>query len=291
MLILFLACFIFLASLVAIIVWKLTIKSQTPIKYPVNITPDFPYGNVSFKSGKDQVTGWFIPAKSSEQKSPLIILVHGWGSNRAKMKRYVKPLYEAGYALLLFDVRSHGESDNVKAPTVKIFRDDVIAAIQYAKSRNEIDPNRIGILAHSLGGFGSVLAIKEDIGIKAVVADSIPVQLSTIIKAALKSYKLPYYPLGPMISKMMLIRAEITRKEIKEFDVPQALKNTKSAVLLIHSNKDDFIPSSELDYIVRHVDVPHIYVESQGHRSSETDPQYWKHVLPFFKKNLMVQQD
>ncbi|WP_316568882.1 alpha/beta fold hydrolase [Neobacillus sp. YIM B06451] len=290
MLILFSACFIFLVSFVSI-VWKLTIKSQTPRKYPVDNAPDFPYENVSFKSGKDQVNGWFIPAKSSEQKSPLIILVHGWGSNRAKMKRYVKPLYEAGYALLLFDVRSHGESDSVKAPTVKIFRDDVIAAIHYAKSRNEIDPHRIGILAHSFGGFGSVIAIKEDIGIKAVVADSIPVQFSTVIKAALKFYKLPYYPLGPMIFKMMLIRAGITRKEVKEFDVPQALKNTKSAVLLIHSIKDDFVPSSELDYILRRVDVPHIYVESQGHRSTETDPQYWKHVLPFFKKNLMVQQD
>ncbi|WP_316568889.1 hypothetical protein [Neobacillus sp. YIM B06451] len=70
MLIFFLAGFIFIVSLVAI-VWKLTTKSQTPKKYPVDITPDLPYENVSFKSGKDQVTGWFIPAKSSEQKSPL----------------------------------------------------------------------------------------------------------------------------------------------------------------------------------------------------------------------------
>ncbi|WP_343796860.1 alpha/beta hydrolase [Bacillus carboniphilus] len=261
-------------------------KSQTPKKIVVDRTPDVPYENVTFKSGTNGVKGWFIPSKISGGKSPLIIIIHGWGSNRSRMKRYIKPLYSEGYSLLLFDVRSHGESEDVKAPTVKIFREDVIAAIQYAKSRNEIDPNRIGILAHSFGGLGSIIANQEDLGIQAVVADSIPVQFSTIMKAALKMYKMPYYPLGPMMINIMFIRAGISRNELKEYDVPKALRNRKSAVFLVHSKKDDFVPSTELDYIVRQVDIPHIYVESKGHRSSETDPKFWNHVLPFFHNHL-----
>lgn len=269
------------------IIWKLAVISQTPKKVPVTITPDLPYEDISFISGTDEVKGWFIPSETKDYgKAPLVILVHGWGANRARMLRYVKPLYQSGYSLLLFDVRSHGESDSVKALTVEIFRDDCIAAIQYSKSRTDIDPNQIGILAHSFGGFGSIIANKEDLGINAVVSDSAPCQFSTIMKASLKRFKLPYYPLGPIMAKIMFIRAGISRKELREFMVPQAIQNRKSPILMIHSKKDDYVPSTELDYILGYVNILHLYVESIGHRSSEKDPQFWKTVLPFLKENL-----
>ncbi|MET3697889.1 serine aminopeptidase S33 family [Bacillus oleivorans] len=278
--------FIFFVALAAI-VWQLAVISQTPRRVPLDTKPDFPLEKVTFKSGSEKVAGWFIPIQTNQhEKSPLIILVHGWGSNRAKMKRYVKPLFDAGYALLLFDVRSHGESDEVHALTVKTFRDDILAAVQYAKTKKGIDPVRIGVLAHSFGGFGSILANQHDIGVKAIVADSTPAQISTIMKAALKKYKLPYFPLGPVISKIMFVRARISAKELKEFDVPNALRERKAPALLIHSKMDDYVPSSELDYILENVDVPHLYVESKGHRSSESDPQFWPQVLSFFKQHL-----
>ncbi|HWO74459.1 MAG TPA: alpha/beta fold hydrolase [Bacillus sp. (in: firmicutes)] len=269
------------------LVWKLAVISQTPRKTAIDTKPDFPFEQVTFKSGTEKMAGWFIPAKTNpHEKSPLIILVHGWGSNRAKMKRYVKPIFEAGYALLLFDVRSHGESEEINAPTVKTFRDDVLAAVQYAKTKKEVDPERIGILAHSFGGFGSILANQNDIGVQAIVSDSSPAQISTIMKAALNKYKLPYFPFGPLISKIMFVRAGIQSKELKEFDVIHALRERKSPVLLIHSKRDDYVPSTELDFIIENVDLPHLYVDSKGHRSSESDSQFWPYVLPFFKQHL-----
>ncbi len=287
---------LFLGVLIIVIggfaaLWKLAVKSQLPKRLSVNTFPDIPYEDITILNGDFKLNGWFIPAKGKEDnnniQNPLIILVHGWGSSRVRMKRYIYPIYEEGYSILMFDVRGHGDSDAYATPTVKTFRDDVVAAIQYARKRSDVDSSRIGILSHSFGAFGSVLANKNELGIKALVSDSMPVRFSTIMKASLKSYKIPYFPIGYILSRIVFIRSGITRKELRELDTCEALLQRKAPVLLIHSKNDDYIPSTELDFIIKNQRVDHLFVESIGHRSSETDPLFWDNVIPFFKKHML----
>lgn len=292
-----------ITSLVLIILaagalWKMGIKSQTPRRMLNKVTPPMFYEDITFTSHSAKVKGWFIPSKNNESKGsdsmsltrPLIILVHGWGASRSTMLRYALPLYAEGYSLLLFDVRSHGESDGVPALTVKTFRDDVIAAVQYAKNRHDVDPTNIGIVSHSFGSFGSVLTLKNDMNIRALVTDSMPVQFRTIMEAALSRYKLPYFPFGYLLLKVGFLRAKISKRERQEFDVVSALNNRKTPVLLVHSIHDDYVPSSELDFVVEHVsqEVEYLHVNSKGHRSSETDPRFWQNVIPFLKQHLIM---
>lgn len=280
-------------------VWLLCIKGQTPQRV-TGKTPDVPYEEVTFISNKATLKGWFIPApnhrdievNNGEFRSPLIILAHGWSSSKSRMLRYVMPLHQAGYALLLFDSRSHGESDGIKAPSAKSFREDVIAAVKYAKTRKEIDPERIGILGHSFGAFGTLFALKNDIGVKAVVTDSMPVRFRTIMEVSLSQYKLPYYPLGPILMKLMFFRARLTAQELRDnFDLPLIFKQRTAPVFMVHSKNDNYVPSTELDYLLASQhdsdeQVEYLYVESKGHRSSETDPRFWKQVIPFFEKHV-----
>jgi uncharacterized protein len=269
--------------------WGLAVKSQTPKNVLPDQVPAVPYEHIRFPSGRTELKGWWIPeAKkgSAGRLSPVIIIVHGWGSNKSRMERYVSELHQEGYALLLFDVRGHGESGNDEALSVKTFRDDIAAAVHFVKTRTDIDSDRIGILGHSFGGFGSILANRDEIGIKALVTDSIPVQFSTIMKASLRKYKLPYWPFGPILAKIMFIRADISNQELKKLDALQALKNRKAPVLMVHSKQDDYVPVSELEYILQHEQVEHLYVYSSGHRSSQTDRRFWPEVLSFFAKHL-----
>jgi pimeloyl-ACP methyl ester carboxylesterase len=273
--------------------WKMGVKSQTPRRLSNKTTPPMFYEDITFTSHKAKIKGWFIPGKDNNPMNsspPLIILVHGWGSSRSSMLRYALPLYMEGYSLLLFDVRSHGESDGIPALTVKTFRDDVIAAVHYAKKRHDVDPMNIGILSHSFGGFGSVLTLKNDMNIKALVTDSMPVQFRTIMEAALSRYKLPYFPFGYLLLKVGFLRAKISKRERQEFDVVSALNHRNTPVLLVHSIHDDYVPSSELDFVVEHVsqEVEYLHVNSKGHRSSETDPRFWQNVIPFLKQHLIM---
>lgn len=287
----FLSVSIILVVVVCGLFWKVAVKSQTPKRLPIDSTPQMSYEDISFTSHSDMVYGWFISNKRNKEsysKSPLILLVHGWGSNRARMLRYVNPLYEAGFSILLFDVRSHGESDAVPALTVKTFREDVEAAIHYAWSRGDVNPDQIGILAHSFGGYGSTLAIKNKLNIKALITDSMPAQFRTIMESYLSKYKLPFYPIGYLLLKLGFLRAKISKNELEELDVIKALDQSHTPVLLIHSINDDYVPASELDHIIEHASpsVEYLYVESLGHRRSETDPRFWENVLPFLTSKL-----
>jgi pimeloyl-ACP methyl ester carboxylesterase len=278
--------------------WKLAVKSQNPKRIPIDSTPEMSYEDITFNSGSEKICGWFIAKKDNKihkvnlSNAPLIILVHGWGSNRTRMLRYVNPLYDAGFSILLFDVRSHGESDAVSALTVKTFRDDVTSAIHYAASRPDVNPNQIGILAHSFGGFGSTLAIRDNVNIKALITDSMPAQFKTIMESYLSRYKLPFFPIGYILLKLGLFRAKISRKEMNDFDVIKALEQRQTPVLMIHSVNDDYVPSSELEYIIEHASPPvdYLYVESEGHRHSETDPRFWENVISFLTNNFSHNQ-
>lgn len=278
-------------------VWVLAMKGMTPDRKTITQKPSMPYEEVTINNGEANLQGWFIPAvQDSGQKSPLVIVVHGWSSSKQRMLRYVDPLYEAGYSLLLFDVRGHGESDEVNGVTVKIFRDDIIAAIEYAQNRPDVDVNRIGLLGHSFGGFGSIIANKKPLGIKALVTDSMPTRFRTIMEASLSKYKLHYYPLGPLISRIMFFRGGIKVKELPQFDVPQALKQRKAPVLLIHSKNDHYVPASELTYLIEsQQDEPnqasYLFVESDGHSNSHLDPRFWEQVLPFYDEHLNKNSD
>lgn len=62
-------------------------------------------------------------------------------------------LTQAGIAVLRYDDRGVGESTgNFSTATSQDFTKDALAAMAWAKTQKEIDPNRIGFIGHSEGG-------------------------------------------------------------------------------------------------------------------------------------------
>lgn len=234
------------------------------------------------------MAGWFIPSKHGANR-PTVIVAHGWNSSRYRVLRYTAPLIDAGYNVLMYDARSHGDSEAMDAPSGLSFRDDVIAAVEYARSRPDVDSNRIALLGHSLGAFGSVLALLQDVPVRAIVTDSMPVHMETMVKAELNRRRFPHFPLAYAIPRIWLIRSRISAGIFRRNTIVAALNNRNNTpVLMIHSRGDDYIPRAELDYVLKRVTNPpeHLFVDSQGHSSSETDPRFWERVLPFLQQHL-----
>ena len=91
-------------------------------------------------------------------EGPPIYLVHGWGGQRPHLAVFVKPLVEAGYRVIAFDLPSHNESDpGALAPgrTTAIECGDAIAAM--------IDKHgpAHAVVAHSLGSNSTMLAAAQ----------------------------------------------------------------------------------------------------------------------------------
>lgn len=88
-------------------------------------------------------------------EGPAVYLVHGWGGQRAHLAVFVKPLVEAGYRVIAFDLPSHNESDpGALAPgrTTAIECADAIAAMIATHGSAH------AVVAHSLGANSTVLA-------------------------------------------------------------------------------------------------------------------------------------
>lgn len=125
----------------------------------------FNYENVTFQTDDNlTLSGWYIPSSNSAS----VILTHGMASNRLQVMRQAAALAQAGFGTLLFDLRAHGESEG---DTTRFSGDDVVAALRYLQSRDDLDTNRIGAFGFSLGGLVALEAAAQDTGIRAVAAD------------------------------------------------------------------------------------------------------------------------
>ena len=88
-------------------------------------------------------------------EGPPVYLVHGWGGQRAHLAVFVKPLVEAGYRVIAFDLPSHNDSDpGALAPgrTTAIECADAVAAVI-----REHGPAH-AVVAHSLGANATTMA-------------------------------------------------------------------------------------------------------------------------------------
>ena len=106
---------------------------------------------VSFPVPDDgQRLGWFIPGQSRA----TVLLLDDHGCRRQEMLDYAEVLHGAGYSTLMFDFRNRGDSDG-DAVTLGFYeQQDAVAAVDYLKTRSDVDIELLGVLSISIGSVG-----------------------------------------------------------------------------------------------------------------------------------------
>jgi dienelactone hydrolase len=129
--------------------------------------------------------GWFIPREGAEP-GPAVVFVHGWLWNRlgnvagqvpvpdkdVDFLPAARGLHDAGYHVLLFDLRWHGASGRGKAPLTFGVHEarDFVGAVNYLRSRRDVDGERIGAIGCSMGGNTAIYGIPDCQPVKALLA-------------------------------------------------------------------------------------------------------------------------
>lgn len=151
-------------------------KADKPIviNRPQEPKEPFPYNSeeVTYKNklAGNTLAGTFTFPKSGGS-FPAVILITGSGAqNRNEELLGHKPflvlsdyLTKLGIAVLRFDDRGVGKSTgDYKSATSKDFATDVLAGIEYLKTRIEVTKNEIGLIGHSEGGLiAPMVAVKS----------------------------------------------------------------------------------------------------------------------------------
>jgi pimeloyl-ACP methyl ester carboxylesterase len=126
-----------------------------------------PYRDVTFPGG-DGVTlaGWYCPSTNGA----AVILLHGHGGNRLAVAFHAEALARAGYGVLMYDLRGHGDSGGRTFSRGKESIDDALGALAFVSRQPDVD-GRVGMLGVSAGGMLAIQAAARTQAIRAVAAD------------------------------------------------------------------------------------------------------------------------
>jgi alpha-beta hydrolase superfamily lysophospholipase len=106
---------------------------------------------VHFASGDTNCVAWHYPGTNGA----CVIMAAGGGVTKEPgTDPFAKPFYEAGYSVLAFDYRRLGESGGQPRQIIRIGEQqtDWQAAIEFAPTLPEVNPDRLAIWGYSLTG-------------------------------------------------------------------------------------------------------------------------------------------
>lgn len=114
--------------------------------------------------------GWYVKGRTHR---PGIVLCHSLGTNRVAVMNLVVPLQKAGYHVLLFDFRGHGQSGGKGSTLGGEEAQDVMAALDFLARQEGVDGKRLGGWGRGAGAYALALAAKERGQLRALALDSI----------------------------------------------------------------------------------------------------------------------
>jgi pimeloyl-ACP methyl ester carboxylesterase len=119
---------------------------------------------VTFESHGAKLSG-ALKMPSAQGSHPALVWVHGSGRDaRDTTSPYYTDLLDRRFAVFTFDKRGVGKSQGRCCPLdFELLAEDVVAAVDALRSRDDIDDDRIGLLGLSQGGWIiPVAATKSD---------------------------------------------------------------------------------------------------------------------------------
>lgn len=129
--------------------------------------------DVLFTNGDVTLNGTFI-RPSQIEKGPTIVYLHGSGPHeRAGFRPYAEAFAKLGFASLFFDKRGTGTSGGSWiTSSLKDLAWDAVSAVDYVKSRSDVDATQIGFWGVSQAGWVAPYAasLSDDIKFMIVIS-------------------------------------------------------------------------------------------------------------------------
>ncbi|WP_162805743.1 alpha/beta hydrolase [Sporosarcina sp. PTS2304] len=128
---------------------------------------------VEFEIDRVSIKGNFYTPEHELQKYPTIVMSHGFGAvKEMHIDRFAKAFSQNGFAVLLFDNRSFGESEGTPRQEINPWQqiEDYRHAITFVSTLKEVDADRIGVWGTSFSGGHSLVLGAIDHRVKCVVS-------------------------------------------------------------------------------------------------------------------------
>ena len=168
-----------------------------------------------------QLHGWFVPGRGDD----TLVWFHGNAGNISNRVYNIMLLYQhVGANLFIFDYRGYGRSDG--KPSEKGMYSDGEGVLEYLRSRDDIDHDRLVLFGRSLGGC-IVAELAMGHRVKAVIIES-----SFTSVDAMARYNRP--AIAFFVPSRLLVKSR--------FDSIKKMPRIHSPVMIVHGDKDVTVP-------------------------------------------------
>lgn len=233
-------------------------------KNPQNYTMN--YEDITLKpSDNINIKGWFIPGNSNK----IIIMTHVGGLTKygstTKFKSIFKlynkeieflktarHLHNKGYNVLMFDFRNHGESDpspnnGVTGVGTEEYK-DVVAALDFIKSRSDLNQMNIGFVSFCMGANSTIIAAGKNPEkfdkVKCLMLIQ-PISMGVFVRTyAGKVFSKPIAHL--LISMVKIFVKWQTGKNLEDLSPRDYVKDIKVPTLYIQAKNDPWTELSDI---------------------------------------------
>jgi pimeloyl-ACP methyl ester carboxylesterase len=248
-----------------------------------NLPNDLKGNNVAFPgSSGANIKGWFIQGRRNRG---CVILMHAIRGNRLSMLERARFLNVAGYSVLLFDFRAHGESQGNHITFGYRESEDAKAALHFIKTK--MPGEKIAVIGVSLGGAAAILA-HPPLKVDAVVLEMV---YPRVEQAVVDRLSIRFGKLGPFLAPLFLWqlkpRLGVSAVDLRPIDKIAQINVPK---LFIAGSADRHTTLVEAKELFDRASKPKEFWAIKGashvdfHQFSNNE--YEKRVLSFLNKNL-----
>ncbi len=244
-----------------------------------------PYKDIILTTADDlKIAGWYIAGT----RPYGVVLIHGIDGNRGDVLPVAGVLAEAGYHLVMIDLRAHGQSEGNVGTYGYREALDVQAAIDYLDAVPEIE--RIGAVGTSYGGAAVVRAAAIDPRLRAVVVESSFSSLPDAVEDAFDDMSIfPKWPFAPLLVTLAERRVGL---EISQVDSARDLASLQPSqtVMIIHGTNDHLFPlrHAQKMYAAAHEPKELWVIEGFGHGNPVVgrEAEFTARVVSFFERSF-----
>jgi pimeloyl-ACP methyl ester carboxylesterase len=242
----------------------------------------------------------------SPQERPTVLFLHGKGGSAAEWQPDALRALSLGYNVLLPDLRAHAPSGGTFVTYGFLEKDDLVNAIEAARVRFGLDPERLGVHSCSAGSTVALEFSARRPEVRALWLESPYADARAMARHYLSvATGLPEWMLD-LTTRLALRRALAgIRRELglpsrgggmETVDPMRSLSETRACVCLVYGDRDELVPprfTHRLEACLPQGSV--IWrVDGAGHCHHENEAEkvdaaeYDRRWTEFFRENLLV---
>jgi uncharacterized protein len=252
-----------------VVCYVVTARLSAPVRKPIERTPaDFGLGyrEVEVRSSDGlRLSAWWVDGAGSSRAA---VLVHGWGAE------------EAGFDVLMIDLRGHGGSEGDRVTLGYREVRDVQGALSWLEKRG-FDPERVVLHGWSMGGV-AVIQAAPGTGVAAVVEESAYADLPPLLRERLPEVSgLPAFftPGIFLVGKLFL---GIDPWAVRPVEETGQLSRDGVPFMIIHSRDDEVVPFEHAETLAKAYPGAVFWtLEGYEHVHAYEHPEYRERLLGF----------